>query len=531
VVRLLLAKIGAKDPKYSYKNGDFLIPLANGQRIVVVTKDNSGTVEVGEFTRGINKNLRADDILVTSPSISTGVSVNMVRGLPKLKNRFLILSAMVGTSTADGVQHLERVRGGAQCRTVIFAQQAKLGLVTHEQQLINQELFGSILEIYRANDISVTDQSVYCRNDQANNDLDKIYTALYGYITAKVNLDRNNYADNFRERLCNKGYIVSDLAVESDTSITKEVQKARVEQRQYLKNIDINVDILDDEEEKKLRKKTHHTIEETAMLSKTALAKLLGVTQKSSMDDIMGFENSRIRALEDSMLLALTDRRAIQIELSSIARQNGTPSSTRTLLERRYESLQLLRMIGVIQNPKRLLESDGRIIQGHDLIAIYQYLKDLDIDEDNPGVSRIKSLFGIKMVHTWSDDDVREIGKIITNIFRKIGIFFKRSTIRNPKDMKKTIHVRYVDMDWVGILRIRMAHAINFSKHDWFANDIYVPAELLQLRMDKILNIHSPSKLLSILDNLQGDYKQVMLDFIDTGKFSLAVETNAIISE
>ena len=530
VVRLLLGKIGAKNPKYKYKNGDFLIPLANGQRLVVVTKDNSGTSEVGEFTREINKNLRSNDVLITSPSISTGVSVNVVRGLPKLKNRFLILSAMVGTSTADAVQHLERVRGGAQCRTVIFAQHAKLSLVTHEQQLITQEIFGPMLEIYRANDISVTDHTMYCRSEQTDNDLDKMYTAVYGYITARVNLDRNSYADNLRQRLCNKGYIVSDLDVSADPSITKAVKQARDDQRQYLKDIDIAVDILDAEAEKNLRKKTHHTIEETAMLSKTALAKLLGVTHKGSMDEIMGFENSRIRALEDSMLLALTDRRAIQIELSSIARQNGTPSSTRTLLERRYESLQLLQMVGIIQNPKRLLESDGRIIHGEDLVQIYQYLKELDIDEDTPGVSRIKSLFGIKMVHTWTEDDVREIGKIITNIFRKIGIFFKRSTVRNPQDMKKTIHVRYVDMDWVGVLRVRMTHAINFSKHDWFADEIYVPAELLQLRMDKILNIHSPSKLLNILDNLQGDYKKVMQDFFESGKFNLSIETNEIIS-
>lgn len=281
--------------------------------------------------------------------------------------------------------------------------------------------------------------------------------------------------------------------------------------------------------EKTLRKK-NHTIEEIAMISKTALAKLLGITDKISMDEIMGFENSRIRALEDSMLLALTDRRALQIQLSRIAQQNGTTSSSITLLERRYESLQLLQKVGIVQNPRGFLESDGRVIKAADLVSIYHYLKELDIDEYNLGFSRIKALFGIKIVHTWTDDDVREIGKIITNIFRKIGIFFRRSTIRNPANMTKTVHVRYVDINWLGILRTRMQHAINFSKHDWFSNDIYVPSELLQIRMDKILNIPSQSKLLTIVDNLVGDYKNVMEDFIETGTFRLDIKQNTILA-
>lgn len=530
IIRLLINKIGALDSKYTYRNGDFLIPLANGQRIVIVSKDNSGTEEVGNFTRDINKNLRDNDILLTSPSISTGVSINVVNGLPKLKNRFLLLSAMVGTTTSDAIQHLERIRGGAHCRNVIYAQEAKLSLDVNEARIVTQEIFGAMLEIYRANDICGSDQNLYCRIEQIDNDLDKLYSTIYGYITAKINLDRNNYAYNLRQRLCVKGYTVKDLTPDVDLKVRDAVGEAREEQRQYLKDLAVEAPLLDEDAEKTLRKKQHHTIEEAAMLNKTSLAKLLGVTRQDTMNEIMEMEKSKIRALEDVMLLALTNRRAIQLELSSIARQNGTPTSTRTFLERKFESLELLKLIGIYQAPNGLLESDGRVIKAEDLVTVYRYLKEIDYDEDRPGYSRVKSLFGIKMVGNLQDSEVREIGKLVSNIFRKIGIFFKRSTIRNPEDMRKTLHVRYVDVDWLGIIRARMSHAMNFSKHDWFASEITAPAELMQLRMDKLLGIPSQTTLASVCDSLLGEYAETMQEFLDTGKFEINPVTNDILA-
>lgn len=523
MARMLLKQIGPEKAGYTYRHGDFIVPLRNGQRMVLVTKDNSGLAEVGEFTRDINSNLRDNDILMTSPSISTGVSINVINGIPRLKNRFMIVSSIVGTTTGDAVQHLERIRAGHKCKTFVYVDQANHRLENDASKIIKQDRLGKAIIFLENNSQIVSHETLYNAEFECHNQLDMIYDEIYGYVTRRANLDRNNFAFNLRARLVKKGYQLEDVVIACDDTTRNTRKQVQLEQQEYLKNIDIDAPLLNDAEYDELRKSQQHTtIEEQAMLRKNALARVLGVAQQSVMDEIMGWPKTQQRALEDAMMLGITPERAVQIDLSTWARMNG-PSETSLLYERGHLARELMQYVGLSFDPHNLPQSDGRALYIEDIIRIYDTLRERDVEPENPGFHHIKALLGISVNYT---TDPREKGKIVANVYRKLGILFKRTSIRNPEDKSQTIHVRYVDVDWLKIIRERLQHARRYSQHPWFADEIEVPSSLLQYRIALELGTpHVAPTMCRIMDNLEGDYRAVRDAMLETGRFTITRPT------
>ena len=528
LVRMLLQEITPKDKNYSYKNGDFLIELVTGQRIVIITKDNSSSEEVGFFTQNINTELRSTDILLTSPSIGTGVSINVINGLPILKNRFVILSALVGTTSADAVQHLERVRGGEHCKTIIYAQDAKLNLCCDTSLVVLQDLQSKAIELYRANNLDINTDTIYYRDTEIN-ELDHLYAELYSSITVQTNVDRNNYNRNIKNRLVDKGYTIKTSTVVISNDIKNTVKAAKNSQSTYLHNILLDADLLSDSDlQGLLNLKQQRSIEDTAAMNKTLFSNLLGITEVKETNIILNDNKAnRLKAIEDSMKLAISNRRAVQLEISALARQSGTITDINCLYARKCLAIKLLSFVGVRQLESGELIAEEQVFSGRDITAIYNKICDEDLDPKRPGYSRVKALLNVNVSHAHrsgnSSHSAVEAGKVMANVYRKIGIFFKRTTARDPEKKSVVMHVKMVDTEWLDYINSHMLHAIKHSKHDWFKPQLEVGSELLQYRWDKIINSETktPSKLYDILDVLESNYKSVIDELLDSSIFEL----------
>jgi len=240
-----------------------IYPMPDGRRLITITSDNSGDPETHEFIGSINDRLQPGDILITSPTIGTGVSIERT-----FDHVFFKFTGNSPTIPEDCSQQLFRVRTWNQATGEITGK--RLRLPTDRHQLKNQR----VEALKQATD--TLGLMVHYGADGFMTTPDGQYLDLWGDVKAYQNSRRNRFAPALRQLLESEGYILENVTAAPGIGkeTAKECSEERKAQRQQML---LDVELLDDQQYKRLRSATVVTERQQVALEKTAIARTFGV--------------------------------------------------------------------------------------------------------------------------------------------------------------------------------------------------------------------------------------------------------------
>lgn len=200
---LMIKKLGG-DPHIESEH--FITEVA-GRRVITITGNNSQLPEVDEFIKDINGNLRPDDLLFSSPSIGTGVSIDAVDNKPVFDVTFGYFTKQAQNLPTDCCQHLSRVR---ECQNfhIMYKDNARRDPES-AAEIVATEVLGKKHTV--DNHLRVQVMAEYDEATKSIKTSDHGWTSWYGFLKSHENKQRNNFGKALEAKLLEEGYKVSNV--------------------------------------------------------------------------------------------------------------------------------------------------------------------------------------------------------------------------------------------------------------------------------------------------------------------------------
>ncbi len=280
-------------------------------RVLLFNSDTSGGRHETDFMSNINKRVFNYDVIIATPSMSTGVSI-------EVKRFHKVYGLFYGTVTdADASQALSRVRDNVP-RTVWCAERGinfcKIDRSSSPMHLKNtlRNRWDREVSLIRAGlgDFNLPIDSV---------SLDNPHIDLWASVEAKTNAAMWALRDYLLERLVFEGNQVTVVTIGNDDS-GKSIKEALAQTRQERYQAVSRAKILSPSEQKKLVSNESQSYQDLLDLEKTAIAKFYCLDRVSP--ELVEYDRNGQRRSEILKLEALFEAElAVDADVHAFARQ------------------------------------------------------------------------------------------------------------------------------------------------------------------------------------------------------------------
>ncbi|WMC09570.1 hypothetical protein PU634_10620 [Oceanimonas pelagia] len=469
---LVLQTLGVvSEPKEKGYKLQFETPLPDGRRMILVNQDTVSEDAAKPFLTDANRFLKPTDILIGSPSMGTGFSIDAVEGKPLFPVRFLFASASAGPTSADAMQHLERVREGHLCENYLTVTESNKVLPTDPNKLIISELLAAALlgekkfhEISKYQDLSLTYNPTTGRTEIMH----QAYELAYGYLTGRNHTDRNNFSDNLRNRLKLEGYeLLSGEGSSELESCLEQVKEAKETYKENEEQLKAAYPLIDDDTMAKLQEQEQLTGEEKEMVAKKRIADLFGFETVEEANEVYLLSDAKRRYRQNGLKFGLTLNRALLLDMERLTR----PGRERWEGAIQTEVVDFLEdfmgKLGLSWEGDRIV-SNGRTWDPDQMASLYNWLYKVDngLSPEGHRFSIIKTVLGFSMP---AIEDTKKIAQSVATVLKAAGLgTFRVSRVRTDDGF---IRVRSIDPECLDALNEDLARARAHSKSPYYRQD------------------------------------------------------------
>lgn len=490
--------------------GHFITEIP-GHRIITITSDNTGEPEVTDFVTNLNTKLLSTDILIASPSVGTGVSIDAIEGIPKFGRTFGRFTRRAGNTSGDCMQHLSRVR---ECREfdLVILDTAEIEPV-ESKTIIDDAIYKKLRVIDRQ--VSCFDLN-FCPFRRQYVFMDGDWAKWFGELTALENTDRNDFSDNVIARMKDEGYTVhtfnpnmTDLRFEYLSEQCKIITQERKDHDTKLLQQTI---LITDEELETLEKDVQLTMEEKRQLRKRKVADTFGAYDDDDLNPLLALSPETLSSRRNGLMLGMYGETLFVTDL--INRVDAEKQHIEKTAN--YPKWQLIwhiaSMVGISLDTEGLPKHCEMLVTDDIRNAIYESLWEQRAD--------VKILLGISMklfkVHQFADR-ARAVGRIMS----VCGIKLKRKKIGTGT------YIYQMDQKRFDELRADIIRARTHCPGNYYKELVNIPKYLVSYvaqwaagTPDRVKNIHG------YVSRLQPHYASLFYTFMGRMVISLNAQND-----
>lgn len=494
VKELAIQLVGHEGNIKDFPEDTVMWTLPNGQRLWVLHSNNTASVDAAELIRDPNKCLRGNDILICSPSLGTGFSIDAINGEPLMPVRIICATANAGGASSDVLQHMARLREGHKCDSYLYITDLRQTLPTDPREVVAKGLLAKffISESKKLNESRFKGLNIHI--DHVTGEL-KIsyapYERFYGYVKSSNHLDRNHFRANVRNRLMLKGYTLVESVEAVDPLIVEKQQAITEERKQNEEDYRLSLPLISDEEQKQIREKTNKTTEEQYLLMKKRIADVFGFEDVEQINEIFSLSDAKQRYRENGLKFLFTDTRSVLLDIQTKTNPNRERWEVNIMAETSEFMWDLAERLGLSRQGDQLVYDDREFTEDH-LLSLYNWLKNQDYQPAPSGksYSRLRAMLGQS---TQITDDRRQQLQTVSNVIRACGLGGFVSRQETLEDGTRT-RIKRLDTDHLVQLNQDLARARAHSKLPAYQVDYQLPAEshMVKYALDRRLDNIDP---------------------------------------
>lgn len=257
-------------------------------RVLLATGENNGEFDVNDFIEQPNENAYRYDVVIHSPIIRSGTSINST----DYDFAYLLYDGVV--STSDAMQIWGRCRN-AKDRYVSFGNQIDRTRITDSEMLFMAEVKNDVEMLNQKGKTITVEQYIA----MSNTDLDKRRHAF----TAQINADKNEFKNNFLFHCEITGRDITRIEseIENDKKLTIAVKEKRCSDR-------LNAEVVSPAEYKQLKSANKRWQSETDAMKRhevvlMAYGNNAATDSEITLDDCMNEINGMLKPLLNFELL------------------------------------------------------------------------------------------------------------------------------------------------------------------------------------------------------------------------------------
>ena len=424
-----------------------------GHRIITITSDNTGEEKVAEFVTNLNSQLLPTDILIASPSVGTGVSIDATDGVPKFERTFGRFTRRAGNISGDCMQHLSRVRECQQYDLVI------IDTAEIEPVDVSAIIDDAILKKLRLIDRQVMNTDLnFCPFRQQYVFMDGEWSKWFGELTALENTDRNDFTENLTLRMKDEGYTVDVLVPQMSEArceaLSEQSKLIAQERKEHEVKLLQEVTLITDEELEILEKDIQLTMEEKRQIKKRKVADAFGAYDDDVLNPLLALSNETLNSRRNGLMLGMIGETLFVTDLIN----RVDPEKQHIEKTAYYPKFNLIWHIADLLGVK--LDEEGLPVHNEMLITdelrnlIYESLWDLRSD--------VKILLGVSMKF-FKPIQFADRARIVGRILSLCGFKLKRRKIGVGHYVYEIDNERFAEMR-ADILRARTHCPGNYYK-------------------------------------------------------------------
>ncbi|MFI3123756.1 MAG: hypothetical protein QX194_07495, partial [Methylococcales bacterium] len=257
-------------------------------RVLLATGENNDELDVNDFIEQPNENAYQWDVVIHSPIIRSGTSINST----DYDFAYLLYDGIV--STGDAMQIWGRCRNATD-RYVSFGNQIDRTRVTDFEMLFMAEIKNDVEMLSQKGKTITVEQYIA----MSNTDLDKRRHAF----TAQINADKNDFKNNFLFHCEITGRDITRIEseIENDKKLTIAVKEKRCSDR-------LNADVVSPAEYKRMKSANKRLQSETDAMKRHEVVLMAygdnaATDSEITLDDCMNEINGMIKPLLNFELL------------------------------------------------------------------------------------------------------------------------------------------------------------------------------------------------------------------------------------
>jgi hypothetical protein len=461
---LLLKGLGYRGDTLSKEH---FMTEVNGRRVITITGDNSSEPEVRAFVADINGAIRENDILLASPSMGTGVSINAIDGQPRFTRTFARFTKRAGNVSRDCAQHLARVR---ECRdfTMVVTSHKELRS-TIPQDIVDREVLGKLRVLDRRTRAS--HGLNFNPHTRWYEFADGGWASWLGYLTALENRDRNDFEEHLLEGLDLEGYtiVTSDLGLR-EAGVEAAVKLVSTELKDHEMELRKAVPLISLEEKQALDAKRYLTADDKRRQTKRVLSDLFGETDMERLNNIVTSSDDNIANLRAQLILAADPEQLFLLDLANRFDQSKMHIAKTAYYDTYRTAMDFLALFNIRLDDRGLPDAYCDEVKPETVDLAYTWMLERASD--------IQVLFGIKVSVTL---DPMDRGRAPNSLLKKLGFTSIRVSRRVEVDGQKVPRkVRVFDRTAIEQLRSHLSKAKANSTSQIFKLMNQIPNSLVE---------------------------------------------------
>lgn len=401
--------------EHPISSGHFMTQLPT-HRIITITSDNTGDPEVADFITNLNSRLLPTDIVIASPSIGTGVSIDAIDGQPRFERTFGRFSRRAGNTSGDCSQHLSRVR---ECREfdLVILDTKQIEKVDPDT-IVDEEIFYRLNLIDRQ--VTLTDVN-YDTNLKKYVFMDGFWSTWYGRLTSIENLDRNEFTSNLLNRLVDEGYTLENIAdtltEKAEAELKAKAEDAAQERQAYELELMKAEILVTDDELKALETKISLTVPEKRQIRKRKVADTFGAYDDEELNPILELGATAFTSKRNSLMLGMNGETLFITDLVNRLDPDKQHIEKSSYFPKWNLIWQIASFVGVSLAPDGMPKYDHMVITNDIKNSVYEFLAD--------NRRKVKTLLNYSV--TWhKPDKIKERCLITSKVLSLIGLKMKK---------------------------------------------------------------------------------------------------------
>jgi len=446
---LLISKLGGDE----IIDEEHLMTEVDGRRVITITSNNSQLEATQDFIKNLNGELRPTDMFLSSPSMGTGHSIDMVDNLPLFDICFGYFTSRAGNLPSDCIQHISRVRGCQELH-VIYTQVA-LNLPEDKTVLMNQHIYGKSNIFDSQSSYSSVGKHILDKLTNSFRYEDFGYANWYVSLVSAENIIKNNFGINLLAQLVAEGYEVDrnyhweesgegvGVGHLKEMKLTAEAMKELERQKLWATLLisDLAYEVLNES--------IYLSPDEKRQVFKKRQANYFGFEEDCELlNKIATLSAVKLSGLKSGVMMGANPIHLLMIDVN-FRLDSTRATKDKTAYNKHYSLLKFaLAKLGV-ETLNGMLSYDGR--------AITREAKYLFADAVLDRSQELKILHGL----TSSADDEDKMVAFASRFLTSIGLNFVNKQIRVGGDR---VRVSYIDDEALELLNVLILQAQKNSK-------------------------------------------------------------------
>jgi len=473
VIQQLTSKVGEEAFAESLVPDEHFITECGGRRIITITSQNSSNPEVKDFIDNINSMLLPTDVLICSPSLGTGVSIDAIASGSFFPSVFARFDKRSGNTPQDCSQHMARVRECTDYHLAILDTKQKYPV---DLQQITQQLFFKITKVDE-----LTKGLAVLNFDPAKGTYtfkDEGWLQWCAQLTSLENKCRNDFRPLLIAHLEFEGYKLLECSGIASTADVESYKELATALKEHSVDLNKNAKWLTDSEAEMLRLEQNHTAEELRQLRKKYVEQYFGFLDADELSEFCGYTDEKIAQFRLAAMLRadlgvlLVNDMVNRVDAEKLA-TDKTINYQLAIFCRRF-----LRQLGITYNAFGVPNNQELELTAIDKDEIYMWMY------ENASLCKGYLNIGVK----WTTSRV-DRAKLISAMLAVLGLKFSRATKRiEGVPEKVSVICPEIYAEWVVVGN----RAVEYSGHMYFAGLTSPPKSLLSFTYNLISGAPMP---------------------------------------